>query len=172
MIIGPSGAGKTTLAETYIEQNPRWHLVRTYTTRPRRRPDESGHTFVTPAEADKLRTDGSLIGDTEYHGYWYGLPQIPLDTNQAIVLLRAMFVVPFLDVHPTAHIIQLEASLDTLMSRLKRRGEDDRMNPAALSHEIDSGRSMSKTVISTEGEIGTVYKDFTAIMDSYGRSRN
>lgn len=68
-IIGESGSGKTTAAE-YIEKEFGIPMVKSYTDRPRRTPDEVGHTFVTPEEFDVL-LQGNILALTKFGEYRY-----------------------------------------------------------------------------------------------------
>jgi guanylate kinase len=68
-IVGESGSGKSTLAE-YIESNFGVSIIQSYTTRPRRTPDETGHTFVSDAEFDAFNKD-DMIAFTEFGGRRY-----------------------------------------------------------------------------------------------------
>ena len=52
-IVGRSGSGKTTAAE-YLEELYGLKSIQSYTTRPKRKPNETGHTFVTEDEFDKI----------------------------------------------------------------------------------------------------------------------
>lgn len=68
-IVGESGSGKTTMAE-YIETNFGVPSIESYTTRPKRSPNETGHTFITDGEFNQFdRKD--MIAFTEFGGYRY-----------------------------------------------------------------------------------------------------
>lgn len=66
-IVGESGSGKSTLAE-YIRNTFGIHLIQSYTTRPRRTPDEDGHTFISDEEFD---TFDDMIAFTEFGKHRY-----------------------------------------------------------------------------------------------------
>jgi guanylate kinase len=68
-IIGESGTGKTTLAE-YIESEYGIPMIESYTTRPKRTPDEKGHTFISEAEFERLNEE-NMIAFTEFGGHSY-----------------------------------------------------------------------------------------------------
>lgn len=67
-IVGESGCGKTTLYDLLRERGH--EVVDSYTTRPARKLNELGHTFVTKEEFDAIR--GDLVAYTEFDGYEYG----------------------------------------------------------------------------------------------------
>lgn len=65
-IIGPSGCGKSTVVEELVKKG--YTSVPSYTTRPKRFENETGHTFITKAEFDKL-TD--IVAYTHFNNYDY-----------------------------------------------------------------------------------------------------
>ena len=65
-IIGPSGCGKTTVVEELVKKG--YTSVPSYTTRPKRFENETGHTFITKEEFDKL-TD--IVAYTHFNNYDY-----------------------------------------------------------------------------------------------------
>lgn len=68
-IIAESGAGKTTLAE-HLKFFFGINLIESYTDRPRRTPDEIGHTFMDKNEFDQLDANNylayTIFGDYRY----------------------------------------------------------------------------------------------------------
>ena len=52
VIVGESGCGKTSIAERLQQYGLK--LIQSYTTRPKRKPLETGHTFVTKEDFDKI----------------------------------------------------------------------------------------------------------------------
>lgn len=67
--VGESGSGKTMVAEA-IEKYAGIIMIQSYTDRPRRTPDENGHTFITKEQFDALNQD-DMIAFTEWNGYRY-----------------------------------------------------------------------------------------------------
>lgn len=70
LLVGASGSGKTSLAEK-TERLYGWKSVMSYTTRPKRFPDEKGHIFVSDEEFDRLVKRNEIVAYTEYSGYRY-----------------------------------------------------------------------------------------------------
>lgn len=69
LIVGPSGSGKTTVVNKLIHEFPgTLRQVQSYTTRPKRYSDETGHVFVTDKEFDAL-TD--IVAYTKFAGFRY-----------------------------------------------------------------------------------------------------
>lgn len=68
-IVGKSGSGKTTFAEMLSDVGV--PPVASYTTRPKRTPNEKGHVFVSDEEFDQLMQSGKVIASTVYGDYRY-----------------------------------------------------------------------------------------------------
>jgi len=83
-IVGNSGSGKTTIAE-YIERNYGIKMIESHTDRPKRFPDEIGHTFHTKESYDKLKKE-DMIAWTEWNGTRYCcLKQDVLPANTYVI---------------------------------------------------------------------------------------
>lgn len=65
-IVGPSGSGKSTIVNKLCELG--YIACDSYTTRPKRYENETGHTFITEEEYDKL-TD--IVAHVKFNGYRY-----------------------------------------------------------------------------------------------------
>ncbi len=71
LIVGKSGAGKTTITDMLIKDYPNTKVVKSITTRPRRPADkDEDYYFVSEEEYDKTR----LVEHAEFSGYRYGAP--------------------------------------------------------------------------------------------------
>jgi guanylate kinase len=70
-IVGESGVGKTLMAETF-ESLFHYNLIQSYTTRPKRNPEENGHTFITEEQFDKFIFDKrEMIAYTKFGAFRY-----------------------------------------------------------------------------------------------------
>lgn len=78
LVMGKSGCGKTTEAE--LSGLP---CVQSYTTRPKRFPDETGHIFVTPSEFP-LASD--MVAYTRFAGYEYCATHDQIENNVLYVI--------------------------------------------------------------------------------------
>lgn len=68
-IVGESGSGKTMIAGA-IERYTGIEMIQSYTDRPKRYPNETGHTFLSKEEFDKLNPD-DFIAYTQWGEYRY-----------------------------------------------------------------------------------------------------
>ena len=133
VLSSPSGAGKSTIARTLLENDPALSLSVSVTTRPRRGSEIEGvhYRFVSQREFDSLRDSDALLEWAEVHGNFYATPREPaeramaegrdmlfdIDWQGALQLkdkMRADIVSIFI----------LPPSMKELKSRLKRRAED------------------------------------------------
>lgn len=69
ILIGASGSGKDTIAN-YLNKTYNLTTVKSYTTRPKRTPDEDTHTFVDFEEYQKIK-EKDKIAETYYNEHRY-----------------------------------------------------------------------------------------------------
>lgn len=82
-IIGPSGTGKTTL-ENNLKKEFNWlKSVESYTTRPKRFEQETGHIFISQEEFNNLK---NLVAYTNFNGFNYGVTGSYLDQCDLYVI--------------------------------------------------------------------------------------
>jgi hypothetical protein len=83
-IVGESGSGKTHAAD-FIEKEYGIPMVRSYTTRPKRTPDEDSHTFLTEEEFDKI-PEKDMIVETVWEGNRYCCKHTDLGKHNTYVI--------------------------------------------------------------------------------------
>lgn len=73
-IIGESGSGKTTLVKNFIERNPKYHKIITYTTRPPRKDEKLGedYYFVPEKTFQEMVKRDAFLEHTKYRDWSYG----------------------------------------------------------------------------------------------------
>lgn len=148
VFIGPSGAGKSTLASLTVKKRPDITRIKTYTTRPRRGPDDDSHIFVDAEEFKALEERKAFIGTLSVFDALYGLPALP-DDQQCLLLLRAPVVTEFKKSYPESIIIEIDAPVEVLEQRLKKRHNYDRLDNKLLAGEIRLGRQQADLVVDT-----------------------
>jgi len=73
IVSGPSGVGKDTIIKEILKKFPELVMVKSYTTRPKRKSNEVGNRyFVSEEEFKKLIDRGELIEWAKVHKYYYG----------------------------------------------------------------------------------------------------
>lgn len=151
VLIGPSGAGKSTLA-SLIARDEGLELCKTYTTRPQRSISDTSHVFVSEAEFRRLESLDRFLGTLSIFGYRYGLPYLP-DDMRCLVLLRIPAVEEFRRHYPNCKIVEIDAPIKVLKSRLEDRSDTDRFNADLISKEVRAGRQIADIVIDTSTNV-------------------
>ena len=82
LLVGESGSGKTTVANL-LEEKYGLKSLSSYTTRPKRTPNETGHIFVTDEEFDQLK---DICAYTEFNGYRYCATSEQVDNSDVYVI--------------------------------------------------------------------------------------
>lgn len=81
LLCGKSGSGKTTITDQ-LEQHG-LSVLQSYTTRPKRSPDETGHTFVTSDEFAQLK---DICAFGKFGGYEYGATREQVNQSDVYVI--------------------------------------------------------------------------------------
>lgn len=69
---GKSGVGKTTIANALVEKYPdKYHIIHSYTTRPKRYDNELGHEFISDDEMDSILASDRVMAQCVYGDYRY-----------------------------------------------------------------------------------------------------
>lgn len=82
LFVGRSASGKTTIANM-IERQYGYKQLSSYTTRPKRFDEESGHIFITDDEFDQLQ---DIIAYTEYNKHRYCATKKQIDDSDIYVI--------------------------------------------------------------------------------------
>ena len=133
VIASPSGAGKTSISRTLLQQDGNLTLSVSVTTRQRRTSEIDGvhYHFITKPEYDKMRRAGDLLESAEVHGNFYGTPRARVE--EIIASGRDMLF--DIDWQGTQQLTQkcrpdmvtvfiLPPSIAELKSRLEHRAQD------------------------------------------------
>lgn len=133
MVVAPSGAGKSSLVNALLQEEPTIMLSISCTTRPPRPGEQHDkhYRFVTIDEFTALRDAGALLEWAEVHGNFYGTPRDRIDEARSAgrdVLLE-------IDWQGARQVRQhipdaigvfiLPPSIEALETRLKKRGQDE-----------------------------------------------
>src|SRR5690606_18027560 len=81
VLSSPSGAGKSTIARSLLEEDKGFELSVSVTTRARRGSEIDGHHyhFRTKREFENMREDDELLEWAEVHGNYYATPRAPAE---------------------------------------------------------------------------------------------
>lgn len=123
LLVGESGSGKTTIAD-YCCSTYGYKSLQSYTTRPKRSEDETGHTFVTEKEFGELK---DLVAFTEYNGYLYCATSQQVEEND-ICVIDVEGIKKFLSSYKgekKPYIIYLKTDKEIRKERMRTRGDSE-----------------------------------------------
>ena len=122
LIVGCSGSGKTTITEQ-LEMKYGLKSIQSYTTRPPRYDGETGHTFISNDEFDKL-TD--MVAYTEFAGNRYCATSEQVENNDLYVIdpNGIDYFMKSYKGKKTPKIIFIDSDLTTRYDRMVKRAED------------------------------------------------
>ena len=136
LLVGESGNGKTAVAEE-LEKRYGLTSIRSYTTRPKRSPDEAGHVFVSNEEFDKL---DDLVAYTEFDKFRYGTTADQIEQNSLYIIDPAgvtYFKEHYLgNKHP--YVIYLDTPMKERILRMHSRGDTDTQIVQRVINDIDA----------------------------------
>jgi len=133
VLSSPSGAGKTTLTRSLLEQEDNLELSISVTTRARRASEIEGvhYHFLSQRRFDSMRDAGELLEHAEVHGHCYGTPREPvekaLNAGRDILFDIDWQGAQQLSITMNQDIVSvfvLPPSAEELKARLERRAED------------------------------------------------
>ena len=122
LIVGCSGSGKTTITEQ-LEMKYGLKSIQSYTTRTPRYDGETGHTFISNEEFDKLV---DICGYTEFAGNRYCSTAEQVENNDLYVIdpNGIDYFVKSYKGKKTPKIIFIDSDLTTRYDRMVKRAED------------------------------------------------
>jgi len=163
VITAPSGAGKTSLIDALMREDPSLKLSISYTTRPPRPGEKNGvdYHFVDDATFLGMRERGEFLESAEVHGYRYGTSKRviteALERGEDLILeidwqgarqVRAL--------HPDCvGIFILPPSIEELEHRMRARGQDA---DAVIRRRVENARGEMEHA--GEFDYAIINKDF------------
>lgn len=134
LLVGSSGSGKTSIA-TALERKYGYRQLLSYTTRPLRNEDETGHTFVNDTFFNQL-TD--FIGYTVYNNYKYGATAEQADNSDIYVIDPAGVEFLKKNYHnKPVKVITITSPIHTRINRMEQRGDNFSNIMERIVNDID-----------------------------------
>lgn len=133
LIAAPSGAGKSSLVNALLANEPNITLSISCTTRAIRPGEKNGehYHFITTAEYQRLRDSNNLLEHAEVHGNFYGTPAQPVhqalnDGHDVLLEIDWQGARQVREHFPKAiGVFILPPSIAELEKRLRKRGQDE-----------------------------------------------
>lgn len=148
--IGKSASGKTSVANELEVYG--FTQLWSYTTRPKRYEFETGHTFITEEEFDKLE---NIIAYTEYNGNKYCCTKEQIDAADIYVIDPAGVETLLKNYHADRNIVifYFDTSVRTRIERMLNRGDPDVAIVSRLYNDeaSDWGHDLLNMVSAYEG---------------------
>lgn len=177
VISAPSGAGKTTIAQTVLASHPSMKFSVSATTRPRRENEADGrdYYFLSKDEFRRRVDAGKFVEWEEIYGNYYGTLKAELDRclAEGTHLLFDIDVKGALSIkrhYPEALLIFIRPpSIEMLLDRLKGRKTEDaativrRMERAPM--EMETGMKFDHQVVNDD--LGRAIAEVEKIVQTY-----
>ena len=167
LVVAPSGAGKSSLVNALLSQDPSIHLSVSCTTRAPRSGELDGkdYRFVTNDTFEQLRAGDQLLEWAQVHGNYYGTPRDAVDAairSGTDILLEIDWqgARQVERLFPRAvGIFILPPSIAALRDRLTRRGQDA---PDVIERRIQG--AAAEIAHASEFEYVIINQDFSVAL--------
>ena len=147
LIVGKSGSGKSTLCK-YMEDEYGLKEVKSFTTRPQRKRDDTSHVFVSDGVFD---TFDDLCAYTVFDGYKYGARISQVDECDMYVI-DVQGLEYFLKTYTGKKIpmpIYIYSSTPVRKDRMRERGDSDEKIMGRLEHDIKAFENINDYAMRT-----------------------
>ena len=143
-LIGKSGSGKTTITDT-LSCDYGCKVLKSYTTRPRRHPNDDDHIYVSDEEFDKL-TD--IVAFTEFSGYRYCATQQQVDESDIYIIdpygleqLKSLY-----KGEKRIVSIYVDVPMEICLERMRNRCDSEELCWERLRHDEQAFRGIKNKV--------------------------
>ena len=112
-------------------------VLQSYTTRPKRYPDEQGHIFVTKQEADEIMIHERIVADTKFDGYLYFATQEQVDNADVYVIDPDGMMRLLNNYSGDKKLISFYINTDreTRKQRMEKRGDSEEMIAKRMAYD-------------------------------------
>ena len=163
VITAPSGAGKTSLIEALMREDPSLKISVSYTTRPPRPGERNGvdYHFIDDATFLAMKNRGEFLESAEVHGYRYGTSKkVILDAvkrgEDLILEIDWQGARQVRELYPDCvGIFILPPSIEELERRMRARGQDA---DAVIRRRVENARE--ELLHAGEFKYAIINKDF------------
>lgn len=169
VVTAPSGAGKTSLINALLKEDPRLKLSVSYTTRPPRPGERDGreYHFVDEATFLAMRERGEFLESAEVHGHRYGtsrkvISQALAEGEDLILEIDWQGAAQVRGLYPQCVGIFIHPpSIEELERRMRARAQD---SEAVIRRRLDN--ALEELAHAGEFEYAIINKDFETAKQS------
>lgn len=139
LLIGESGSGKNTVQDN-LERLYGCVPLLSYTTRPKRTPNENTHTFVTEEEFDKILNNEKVIAFTRFDEHRYCATEKQLEQSDVYIIdVAGLYTLLDLKFEKAIDIpfvtVYLQVPEEERIKRMKKRGDSKQAIKQRLEHD-------------------------------------
>lgn len=141
-LVGKSGCGKTTIANE-LERRFGFRQLESYTTRPKRTPDERGHKFISSEEFSKLK---GILAYTLFNGYEYCATQEQANESDVYIIdPDGVFTLKNnWDSLRDFVVIGINVPEEELRERMRARGDTEEMIESRVKNDSEKFKDFDK----------------------------
>lgn len=140
LFVGESGNGKTSVVEE-LEKLYNFKSIQSYSTRPKRSENESGHIFISEEKFDQL---SELIAYTKFNNFRYCATSEQVEANDLYVV--DPYGVEYFKQHyhgkKIPYVIYIYTDFKTRIERMKNRGDSDSQILQRIVNDIDAFKNV------------------------------
>ncbi len=137
LLVGESGSGKNTIQD-YLSSLYGYVPLLSYTTRPRRFPEENTHTFITEDEYYHYKIEDNIIAYTYYNGNHYFATEQQLKDSDVYIIdvegikyLKEHSNIPFV-------VFYINVPKSERIKRMRQRGDSEEQIEARIKFDEKS----------------------------------
>ena len=139
LLIGESGSGKNTVQDN-LERLYGCVPLLSYTTRPKRTPDENTHTFVTMEEFEQIVKNETVVAFTNFDGNLYCATDKQLEQSDVYIIdvkgLQTLLDLKFEKAIDIPFVtVYLQVPEEERIKRMKKRGDSKQAIKQRIEHD-------------------------------------
>lgn len=160
LIVGESGSGKNTIQD-YLTSLYGHKPLLSYTTRPKRFPEENTHTFIDEGEYYRCRAENNIIAYTYYNGNHYFATEHQLKESDVYII--DIEGIKYLKEHSTIPFIVFYIKVPKLkrIERMKQRGDSEQQIKKRIEFDekaFGKGKDLCNYVFENNNSLYTAAK--------------
>ena len=139
LICGKSGSGKTTVVEK-LEQNYGYAVLKSYTTRKQRHPNDTDHIYSDISDYMAAKEENNIIASTVFDHNYYWATTEQLNNSDLYVIDKYGIESLYEKYHGSRHLVVIYINVDNdeCITRMKKRGDKDSVIWERVKHDASA----------------------------------